>query len=273
MSYNLTEEDNKRIKGADFYEHAKIIMKSFDDYKHVNIGEVYHVSYGNQDGTKSYVRRYGSERKDKFMVVHKDDGFIFAKRINSSGGMSKDVVCLTIRFPSVSYTLELDDAQAESIIFSKEDEFDPFKEGKELSKKKNKARNLNNKKRIKFTSELAAYEFVKTLKVNDKIYDAVTGFGEGVVEWFVTDISITVPDKTPQKDWRGVTYAYGATSHDIAHNVQALDKCIILTIEVNGEPPKTRKYMNKKRTISFSDFLEKSRRDYYLTRPITIDEL
>jgi hypothetical protein len=273
MSYNLTDEDKKRIKGAEFYEHAKVIMQSFEDYGYVNTGEVYHIAYTNSEGSKNYVKRYGSERKDKFMVIHKDEGFIFAKRINSSGGMSKDVVCLTIRYPSKSYTLELDDEQAESIIFSKEDEFDPFKEGKNLAKKKNKARNINKKQIIKFADKLVAYQFVSTLKQGDKLYDASTGFGEGIVEWRVKSIVKAITNREPQTDWNGGVYAYGNTQDDRDHNTAGFTERIVVNLEAQGELPKSRRWINRGRTISFVDFLVNSRRDYYSSRPSTVDDV
>lgn len=273
MGITLSDEDKARIKNADYYEQSRTVMKSFEDYAHINVGEVYSVSWSSHDGTKNYIRRYGSNNKTRFLVVHKDEGFIFAKAINSSGGLSKDVVCLTIRYPSRSYQLELDDAQAEAIIFSKEEEFDPFKEGKQLSKKKNKARNLNKKNIITFSTDQEAYDFVATLKVGDYLYDANTGFGEDIIQWRIKDITISKTDKTPQVDWNGKTYAYGQTYDDQTHSRSGFDTKMVVELEAVGALPNGRRWITPSRAITFYDFTENSRRDWYKTRPVTVDDV
>ena len=273
MNINLTDEDKARIKNADYYEQSKTIMKSFEDYSHINVGEVYYVAWTSQEGNKSYVRRYGSNSKTKFLVVHKDEGFIFAKAINSSGGLSKDVVCLTIRYPSRSYELELDDAQAEAIIFSKEDDFDPFKEGKQLAKKKNKARNINKKKVIEFGTEQRAYDFLSSVKVGDTLYDANTGFGEDTIQWQVKNVRIAPTDRTPIKDWNGHVYAYGNTTEDQLYNRLGFSSKIIVELEAQGEIPKARRWISRSRNIMVDSFLSSRTRDYYSSRPSTVDDV
>jgi hypothetical protein len=273
MDVTLSEEDKKRIKNAEYYEQSKTIMKSFEDYAHVNVGEVYSIVWISTDKTRNYVRRHGSGNKTKFLVVHKDEGFVFAKAINSSGGLGKDVVCLTIRYPSRSYELELDDAQAEAIIFSKENDFDPFKEGKQLAKKKNKARNLNKKKIIAFSTEQEAYNFATNLKIGDTIYDANTAFGEAIVKWQIKNVIITQTDKTPMTDWNGSVYAYGKTNEDQIYNKFGFTDKVLVEIEAQGELPKPRRWISRSRTLTIESFLSKRHRDWYSSRPLTIDDV
>jgi hypothetical protein len=270
---NLSEEDNRRIADAEFYSNAKTIMRSFEEYRHVNIGEVYSILYRNHSDKLVYISR--GKSKDKYMVIHKDDGFAFAKRINSDGSLSKNVICLTIRYPQPYYSVELDSEQAEAIIFQNEESFDPFKQGKELAKKKNKARKLNKIKVITHNTAQDALTFISNLKMGDTLFDAGTTFGEGVVEWKVVNIERRALDKTPQSDWSHKIFAYGKTDIDQKSNRHHLNDFIKVTLSVVGEVPNSRMWINKNRDISFIDFLvcNERRRDWYLTRPTTTDEV
>jgi hypothetical protein len=271
----LSDEDKKRIDSSDFYLHAKKIMKSFEAHQPIQVGEVYSVSYLNYENKIQYIARGGSNsKKDKFMVIHKDEGFVFAKRINASGDLSKEVICLTIRYPSESYSLELDAEQAESIIFQDEASFDPFKQGKELSKKKNKARKLNKSKVIVYETAQESFDFLLSLKIGDKVFDAGTTFGEGIVEWKVANIVTRDVDKTPMTDWTNKVYAYGITDIDQKHNTNKLDTYIHVELVMVGEAPSSRKWIARGRNICFTDFLSANKyRDYYSSRPTTIDEV
>lgn len=269
---DLSEEDKKRIKNADFYYQAKRVMRSHEDYVHVNIGEVYSIAYKNGSDEPVFISR--GKSKDKFMVIEKDEGFIFAKRINSDGRLSKDVICLTIRFPQPDYQIQLDANQADAIIFQDEASFDPFKEGKDLSKKKNKARKLNKSKVLQYDTTEKAFAFVSNLKVGDTLFDSGTAFGEGIVEWRVSSIDRRDTDKTPQRDWSGQVYTYGRTDIDQKHYKSGLNELVSVEISVVGELPNSRRWVSKTRTVCFVDFIcEKKYRDYYSSRPVTIDEV
>jgi hypothetical protein len=269
---DLSEEDNKRIAGAEFYHHAKTIMKSFEEYQHVNIGEVYSILYKNHADKLVYFSR--GKAKDRYMVIHKDNGFAFAKRINSDGSLSKNVICLTIRFPQPHFSIELDSEQAEAIIFQNEESFDPFKEGKSLAKKKNKARSLNKTKVVTYNNASAALAFVSNLKIGDTLYDAGTAFGEGTVQWKVSNIDKRAVDETPQTDWNNQVFAHGKTDLDQRSNKQGIKDFINVTLTAIGEMPNSRRWISKGRTISFLDFLSgERRRDWYLTKPTTTDEV
>lgn len=273
LKIDLSKEDTDRINGSEFYAHAKTIMKSFEEYKHANVGEVYFIIYNNSSGKLSYVGR--GKNKDKYMVIHKDDGFIFAKRIKSDGQLSKNVVCLTIRFPQPNYSIELDSAQAESIIFETEESYDPFKEGKDLAKKKSKARRLNKPKVILHNTPQEALAFVSNLKIGDTLYDAGTSFGEGIVSWTVSSIEKRDVDKTPQKDWNGKVYTYGKTSFDQHHNSFSLNNFVRVTLTATGEMPPSRKWMSKNKDVVFVDFLNSNSRfrDWYLTKPVSVEDV
>ena len=268
---DLTKEDTDRINDCDFYAHAKNIMKSFEEYSHVSVGEVYSIIYRNHADKTTYVSR--GKNKDKYLVIHKDEGFIFAKRIKSDGKLSKNVVCLTIRFPQPTYSIELDSEQAEAIIFQDENGFDPFKEGRDLSKKKNKARRLNNQKVITYNTVAEAFAFISTLKYGDTLYDAGTHFGEGIVEWKVTLVQKRPVDKTPQRDYRGVVHGYGRTSCDQRHNHSQLEECVLITLETVGEIPQSRKWISKTKEIYFSEFLSERYRNWYSSKPVSIEEV
>jgi DNA-binding transcriptional ArsR family regulator len=270
-NYILTDEDKKRAEGCEFYAQAKRVIRSMEDYRNVNVGEVYSIFYLRDDKSKRYISSHGSSTKDKYLVISKDDGFIFAKRLNSNGGTGKDVICLTIRFPSPSYTMELDGEQAEAIIFSQEESFDPFRQGRELKRKKDKARSENKKIVAKFKSAALAYKTITTLKVGDNIWDTKTAFGQGTVKWEVSKIESRPVDKTPVKDWNGHVYAHGNTQSDQEHNKENISMVVIVTIKVVGQLPKSRSWISKERTFTFKDFMS-DYRYYFLKQPMSVDD-
>jgi hypothetical protein len=268
---DISDEDKKRINNSDYYLQTKRTMKSHEEYKYVNVGEVYSISYVS-NGKISFISR--GKAKDRFMVIHKDDGFIFAKRIKSDGALSRDVMCLTIRYPQPDYTIELDAEQAEAIIFQTEDKYDPFKQGKDLSKKKNKARRLNLAKLTKFDLLSDAVSFVRSLNIGDTLYDSGTSFGEGIIEWKITHIDKRPVDKTPITDWNNRVYAYGSSDADKVHNQFNIEEMVEIKVETK-ELPKSRRWLNKQRSVTFVDFFAcpERRRAYYITRPVSIEDL
>ena len=270
-TYQITDEDKKRIRSCDFYLQSKEIIESTKHYADLNIGEVYSVFYVNKQNEKRYIMSHGSSTKDKYLVVEKDNGFIFAKRLNSSGGTGKDVVCLTIRFPMPKYSLEIDDAQAESIIFSQEDTFDPFMYGKNLKKRKDKARNTNKKILLRFKTAADAYNALKRLKVGDNIWDSLTLYGEGTIKWRVDSISVSETDKTPQYGWNNQISSYGRTYEDQDHNKNNLPEVLKITITTTDTIPKDRTYSPRTRNLTFKD-LQNSYRNYFIARPVSVDD-
>ena len=97
MSTELSKDDKKRIKNCEYYSLSKRIMKDHEIYKNVNIGEVYFIKSKDYDGNDRYVTGGYTRDPAKYMVIHKDEGFIFAKRIIASGKLGKEISCLTIR--------------------------------------------------------------------------------------------------------------------------------------------------------------------------------
>lgn len=268
--YNLTKEDESRIKNCDFYQQAKTVIRSLEDYKAVNVGEVYSVYWTADDGKRRYVSSHGSSEKNRYLIIQKDDGFIFGKRLNSYGTTGKDVVCLTIRFPSPSYGFELDEEQAESIIFCEEDSFDPFKKGKVLKKQKDKARVVNKKHVIKIEDPKKAYDLIKTLNVGQSLWDTMTLNGESPVEWEIVDILTEDPDKTPVRDWQNNVVGYGKTTVHQDHNVHNFNKVISVNLKAKGGMPKGRRWHSTTKTITFKDF-KSTYRHWFLSKPVTVE--
>jgi hypothetical protein len=266
-AYQLTDEDKKRIKNSDYYLQTKEIIKSMSKYSELNVGEVYSISYnGRNNNDKRYIMSHGSSQKDKYLIVDKDEGFVFAKRLNSNGGTGKDVVCLTIRFPMPKYDLEIDDEQAESIIFSQEDAFDPFKYGKDMKKRKDKARNVNRKKLLNFKSANDAFNALNALKVGDSMWDATTLCGDAIVKWEVESIEKRATDMTPVYGWNNEVIGYGSTYVDQDHSKHKLNEVIVIKLKTNDTMPKGRHYAAKSKTISFKDLMS-GYRHHFLQRP------
>jgi hypothetical protein len=271
-NYQLTDEDKKRIRHCDFYLQAKEVIESTTHYSEVNVGEVYSISYKSaKDGDKRYISSHGSSTKDRYIVVEKDEGFVFAKRLNSNGGTGKDVVCLTIRFPMPKYSIELDDAQAESIIFSQEQDFDPFKFGKDLKRRKDRARNLNKKNILKFKTAKEAFSKLSTLKVGDSIWDCTALFGEGIVKWEVSEVVTRPTDKTPAYGWDNQVIGYGKEYIDQDHNKAGIDNILIVKVKTNEEMPKSRRWASKIKDITFKDLMN-DYRYYFLKRPVSAED-
>jgi hypothetical protein len=265
----LSKEDKGRVKNTDGYIISKHIMAAFDAYKDLNVGEVYLIKDNNRN---SYVtRNYGSSRPDKFMIFYKDGGFIFVKRINSNGKLGKEVVCLTTRFMPHEYTIEPDPNFVDAIIFGDEAGYDPSKEAKEYKNKKNKARIHNNKNLILYDDSKDAKETLDKYIVGDLLWDCKTSYGEGVVEWEVVDVEKRKVDKTPINIY-GPKVVYGTTNIDQIHNKFGIEDVTILTLSAK-DLPKSRRWIGRKRKITFIELMKGFRYKYYNTRPISPDDI
>lgn len=267
----LSTDDLERINGCDFYLKAKEIMASCEHYANVQIGEVYLVKYKNYDKESVYVSRAHGEKPSKYMVVSKDNGFVFAKRINASGKLGVDIVCLTTSFHQPSYEIEPDPALIESIILDKEENYNPMSDAKDLEKKKNKARRENKKLELKL-SIVNAKSFIDNLKIGDYIYDAQTSYGSGIIAWKVTDIEKRKTDKTPQSwGWgNNKTTKLGNTDSDIKHNECGFDEFTQISLTAD-DVPKARRWTNNTRNEIFSAFAEGGYHTYYKSPPATLD--
>lgn len=269
MEIVLNDEDKKRIKRCDNYQYAKNIMASHVEYKELNIGEVFLIKYkrystGNE---YSYMSRTYGGKPNKYMVVFKDDeGFAFVKRINASGKLGKEVYCLQTQYPMPTYQLEPDPDYVEAIIFEDEAGYDPSKVEKENTKKKGQARRKNKKLEISFDNQDKAYEFIESLNIGDKMYDSKTSYGDGVIEWTVTNIEEGKVDSSKTVRW-------GYDPNTI-HSQAGFDKWYNVTIECNKDKlPKNRRWTRPARKICFTDFLKARRQKYYKTVPFGLEDV
>ena len=196
MTEPLSPEDMKRAMNCDDYKSTKLIMETYEQNKDFEVGTaVYIREKWHEDRTNKYVGMSytGTEPAHKFIIVHKDDGFLFAKRVLASGNIGVEITCLTIRYTHVNYELVVDGDYLDSMLL--DTDYDPMSGAKELAKKKGKASRLNGKNRILFNSPVAAYNYVNSLKKGDVLYDAYTSFGTGWSKYEVVGITKEVPDK------------------------------------------------------------------------------
>lgn len=276
----ITDDDKKRIESCDYYKMTKEIMKSHEEYKDLNIGEVYFIKYKrySNDDKFSYVSRSWNGPPNKYIIFHKDDdGFVFLKRINANGKLGKEVSCLTTQYPGPKYTLEPDPEYVDCILFENEEGYDPLKNEKSLNKKKGQARRKNKALEVNFTSATSAFEFVEKLKVGSFIYDAGTTYGQGIMKWEVTGIERRPVDKALTKDYWGSKTQVGLTQADrnaIKHNMAEI---IIVEMSYKGDKPSSRRWVPASRTITFNDFYSADGKiyghRYYSKQPYTVDEV
>ena len=273
---DLSKEDKSRIKNCEYYLRTKKIMKNLEEYKKLEVGEVYYIKTKNRDGKEEYVSAGWNNEPAKYMVFHKDeDGFAFIKRILASGKMGKEVTCLTTSYDVEDYWLESDPDQVNSILLDNESGYDPMAASKEMTSKKNKARRRNKKLELDFDTHKAAHDYIKTLKVGDVIYDSVAAYGSGILSWKVTDVASRPVDNTDtrstyQKQWG---YPVGNTREDQWHNEHNLDTVVVVHVErLEKELPKHRRYVRQNRALTFLDF--KNRWDkFYSKKPFTVDDV
>jgi hypothetical protein len=182
----LTKEDLARIKNCDFYQKAKQIIKSAQDYKDYEIGSAIFVLH--KSSNKMVCSDYEGKFPEKFVIVQNDDGFLFVKRINANGKPGVAITCLTIDYGSHAYELLIDDSYIESMLLDTQDSYDPLADAKSLMKRKNKAARDNSKNRLLFDTSAEAYAFLKTVQVGDVFYSTDFLYGTGVTEYKVSDI-------------------------------------------------------------------------------------
>lgn len=268
----LTKEDEKRIIACDNYKLTKSIMKAHEEYKQLNIGEVYFLKRQRKDGSYQYSSRNYGDHKDKYMIFHKDDeGFVFVKRINASGKLGKEIMCLTTQFHD--WELEPDPEFVESIIFANEEGYDPLKAEKEINSKKGKARRRNKKLEVKFEKAQEAFDYISELQAGDVLYDCSTAYGEGVIEWKVVNVEHRKTDKTEKTVGFMNRYVKGNTREDQIHNEQNLDDFVKVEIKAQAIPKSRGSWISPDRTITFNDFYSKYGCVYYDKKPYTLDDV
>lgn len=188
VEIKLTKEDQSRINKCDYYRSTQIIMKSVEEYKHFEVGTavlIKHKSSNNFLSNGSWHNNANST-PSKYLIIENDNGFVFAKRIISSGEPGKTVQCLTIEYSTDNYEIVTDEDYLDSLLL--DEEYDPTTSAKEEKKKKGKASRTNNKYRVRFKEPFDAYAYIKGLKKGDKLWSAWTTFGDGITEYEVKEI-------------------------------------------------------------------------------------
>lgn len=184
---SLSEEDKIRINNCYYYEFTKKIINSAKDNADFEVGSAVFI---RRISDKKFVgQEYNSaDKADKYLIVHNDEGFVFAKKICANGKPGVSITCLTIDYPTDSYYLESDGDYVEAVLLDNQDNYDPLASAKDYVKKKNKATRENSKKRLIFPTFIEALAFLKTVKVGDTFYRADYAYGSGVTEYIVGDI-------------------------------------------------------------------------------------
>ena len=182
----LSPEDMQRVNGCEFYLRTKEIIASCEEYRPLEVGSAVHIVRKSDD--KIISTDYEGKFPEKFIIVHNDNGFVFVKRVNANGKPGVAITCLTIDYPANSYYIKADDSYIESVLLDTEDKYDPLADAKALAKRKTKASRENAKKRIVFDFPFEAYNYLKTLKVGDKVYHSDHSYASTYTEYVVDSI-------------------------------------------------------------------------------------
>lgn len=255
----LSKLDKKRILGCDNYSKTKEIMAAHEKYKDLPLGEVYFIKSMGYDGKWRYENRGYNSKPSKFMIFYKDDdGFVFMKRINADGKLGVEITCLTTQYSNPSFIIEPDPEFVEAIIFENTESYDPLKAEKDYNKKKGKASRKNKKLEIKFETPLEAYNYIKTLSIGDKLWDAHTSFGSGLCEYTVTSV-----DKTPVLNPGDLCYNRYDRENKLHQSEGFVEKIII-----NMQSSDSKHGVE----VSFYNFWKNGYRVYYGIKPFTPED-
>lgn len=271
----LSNVDQQRVDNCEYYLKTKQVMKNAEVYKELAVGEVYYIKYKDYNDKETYVMTgWGADTPAKYMVFHKDDGFVFVKRIIASGNLGKEVICLTTTYDVDTHWLEADPDYVNSILLENEEDYDPLAASKAMTAKKNRARRRNKKMEVKFETAQEAYDYIKKLRKGDKLYDAATAYGSGVMEWVVDKVSMRKTDQTPQTGWYGnKNPTPGKTWEDQSHNEAGFPQYISVKLKATSAAPRSRRWENVTKDIIFTNFRKDSYHVYYESKPFTVDDV
>lgn len=274
MSEQLDKEDQSRVNNCDYYLRTKQVMKNAEAYKGLEIGEVYYIKHKSYNGEETYISAGWNDEPAKYIVFHKDDGFVFIRRIIANGKMGKEVTCLTTAYNVDEYWLEADPDYVNSILLEDEDGYDPLAASKKAASDKNKARRRNKKLEIAFDDYVDAHAYANTLNVGDLLYDADTTYGSGLLTWKITAITKRPTDQYKLKDRYFGSGEAGSTHEDRLHNRYNLKDLVAIEIKIKDKKlPKSRRYENAEKTLTFDDFRKNTYRKYYKNKPYTVDDV
>jgi hypothetical protein len=208
----LSPEDLKRANSCDNYKLAKRIMQSCEDHSEYEVGGAVFIKH-KRDNTYAGSGYGALLEKYKYIIVHKDGGFLFAKRILATGKPGVQITCLTIEFPSDSYDLEVDEDFLDSVLL--DTDYDPASNAKSLAKKKEKASRINNKNRINFALPIGAWHYLNNLQKGEFLWGAETSFGNQITKYEVSSVEQYVPDPKQQvyRSWKGTESPQAHRSH------------------------------------------------------------
>lgn len=263
MSEQISKEDQNRVNNCEYYLKTKQTMKNAEVYKDLAIGEVYFIKRKGYNGEEEYVTGGWNNDPAKYMVFHKDDGFVFVKRIIANGKMGKEVTCLTTEYDVGHYWLEADPDYVNSILLENEESYDPLAASKKLASDKNKARRRNKKLQINYKTEQEAFDYIKTLKVGDTIYDTISAYGSGLLTWDIEDITHRPVDSKniDPHSWR--------SNPDKEHRAHGFKEIYVIHLKRREtKSPKERRWEDEKKDVTFRDF-KGGYRSYYHTKPYT----
>lgn len=215
LTVELSKEDKSKIRNCDYYLHTKTIMQSHEDYQYHEVGTVIQIKHKQETrGRAEYIG--DNNRPYKFLIIEKDGGFLFAKRIISTGKPGELVTCLTIEYPSDRFEIEVEPDMADAMLLDAE--YDPLKTEKNYQAKKNKASRLNKKKQINFNTPQEAYDFVKGMKVGETYYTSVYSYGGEITTYEVKEVKV-VPLSNAEKADRWLDYPGFYTQNNISDRI------------------------------------------------------
>lgn len=269
----LTQEDKKKINNTHEYKLYKELTIARKTYMNFEVGTAIFIKH---KGSGELITRYAYAAKKhpptKFLIVENDEGFIFAKRILSTGKTGKDIICITSQYEPSRYELIPDDAMVDAMLLDQQ--YDPANEAKELKKKKNKATRINSKYRISFEDPQEAYKYLKNLKPGDKIWQADTTFGDGIVEFEVLGIM-----KKPVKKVQKKSYYYGDDMLHRYHEQEGFDYFLEVELKyIRGQSNLCRYSTFNNETLYFMYLCTKDQYKYFGNmmfshKPVTVEDL
>jgi len=120
-----------------------------------------------------------SKTPRKYKVVHIDEyGVPFLKCIKTNGKLGNELICVAELDPSYSFFKVDPDFVEHTILAEEGQEFNANDRLKEVKRQRRTIQKQNQKMRVKVSSIEEADEFLKQLKVNDKLWVGNKGFDD-----------------------------------------------------------------------------------------------
>lgn len=170
----ITEDELKGIRRSIKGRNLLNCAKNIAEQAQFDIGDVLVARYmgPSESGGTRYETMSSSNVKQKYLVVYKDSAqLIYCKKIREGGQLSKAVDMIATRMAD-TVKFELDPDMAESILLDQESNYDAMATAKELKRKKEAIKKHNKKIRIGFETLKEANDFLATLKVGQKVWQA-----------------------------------------------------------------------------------------------------